>query len=90
MFSIQKLFSHDDKFFDLLEASADETREMARLLVDLLKDRSHMGIRNFLGDVFLDPRNPFEQARRQPKKWVAVIGGLFLLALLIVYSFHFL
>ncbi len=26
MFSIQKFFSHDAKFFDLLEASADETR----------------------------------------------------------------
>jgi len=41
MFSIQKFFSHDDKFFDLLEASADETRELTRLLVELLKDRSH-------------------------------------------------
>jgi uncharacterized protein Yka (UPF0111/DUF47 family) len=41
MFSIQKFFSHDDKFFDLLEASDDETRESTRLLIDLLKDRSH-------------------------------------------------
>jgi uncharacterized protein Yka (UPF0111/DUF47 family) len=41
MFSIQKLFSHDEKFFDLLEASADETRELTRLLIDLLKDRTH-------------------------------------------------
>jgi uncharacterized protein len=40
MFSIQKFFSHDSKFFDLLEASADETRELTRLLIDLLKDRS--------------------------------------------------
>jgi uncharacterized protein Yka (UPF0111/DUF47 family) len=41
MFSIQKFFSHDEKFFDLLEASADETRAVTQLLVDLLKDRSH-------------------------------------------------
>ncbi|MGE3314976.1 MAG: DUF47 domain-containing protein [Planctomycetaceae bacterium] len=41
MFSIQKLFSKDEKFFDLLEASADETRALTRLLIDLLKDRSH-------------------------------------------------
>ena len=41
MFSIQKFFGHDAKFFDLLEASADETRELTRLLIDLLKDRSH-------------------------------------------------
>lgn len=54
----------------------------------LLKDRTHMGVRNFLGDAFLEPRNPFERMRRQPKKWVVVIGGIFLLALLIVYGFH--
>jgi uncharacterized protein len=41
MFSIQKFFSHDSKFFDLLEASADETRELTRLLIDLLNNRSH-------------------------------------------------
>jgi uncharacterized protein Yka (UPF0111/DUF47 family) len=40
MFSIQKFFSHDAKFFDLLEASADETRSLTHLLVELLKDRS--------------------------------------------------
>src|SRR5215213_2218091 len=41
MFSVQKYFSHDAKFFDLLEASADETLALTRLLVELLKDRSH-------------------------------------------------
>ncbi|MFO0790979.1 MAG: hypothetical protein U0805_16085 [Pirellulales bacterium] len=41
MFSLQKYFSHDAKFFDLLEASADETQELTRLLVDLLKNGSH-------------------------------------------------
>ncbi|MCC7085795.1 MAG: DUF47 family protein [Pirellulales bacterium] len=41
MFSIQKFFSHDAKFFDLLEASADETRALTRLLIELLKDRTH-------------------------------------------------
>jgi hypothetical protein len=40
MFSIQKLFSQDNKFLDLLEASADEARELTRLMIDLLKDRS--------------------------------------------------
>jgi uncharacterized protein len=38
MFSVQKYFSHDAKFFDLLEASADETRALTRLLVDLIKN----------------------------------------------------
>jgi len=41
MFSIQKFFSHDSKFFDLLEASADETLASTRLLIDLLQDRTH-------------------------------------------------
>jgi uncharacterized protein Yka (UPF0111/DUF47 family) len=41
MFSVQKYFSKDAKFFDLLEASADETQALTLLLVELLKDRSH-------------------------------------------------
>ena len=41
MFSLQKFFSQDNKFFDLLEASADETIDMTRLLIELLNDRSH-------------------------------------------------
>jgi hypothetical protein len=41
MFSIQKFFSHDSKFFDLLETSAEETLASTRLLIELLKDRSH-------------------------------------------------
>src|SRR5687768_5502170 len=41
MFSVQQFFSQDRKFFDLLEASADETRALTRLLIELLKDRSH-------------------------------------------------
>lgn len=56
MFSIQKFFSHDAKFFDLLEASADETRELTRLLIDLLKDRSHP-----------HPLHEFAQARGKDK-----------------------
>lgn len=57
MFSVQKFFSHDAKFYDLLEASADETRAMTRLLVDLLKDRSHP-----------HPLHEFSQARLKNKK----------------------
>ena len=54
----------------------------------LLKDRTHMGVRNFLGDAFLESRNPFDRVRRQPKKWIVVIGGIFVLGLLLVYGFH--
>jgi len=54
----------------------------------LLKDRTHMGVRNLVGDAVLEPRNPFERERRSPKKWVVVAGVLLFLALLIVYSLH--
>lgn len=54
----------------------------------LLRDRNHMGVRNFIGDVILEPRNPFQRARRSPKKWVVAISGMVVLGLLIVYWFH--
>jgi uncharacterized protein Yka (UPF0111/DUF47 family) len=41
MFSVQKYFSQDGKFFDLLEASADETKALTRLLIDMLKNGKH-------------------------------------------------
>lgn len=40
MFSIQSFFSRDNKFFDLLEASAQETLSLSRLLIEMLKNRS--------------------------------------------------
>ena len=54
----------------------------------LLKDRRHMGVRNFLGDAFLEPRNPFQQMRRKPQRVMVAIIGILLLAFLIVYGFH--
>jgi uncharacterized protein Yka (UPF0111/DUF47 family) len=41
MISLQKYFSHDAKFFDLLEAGADETRALSDLLVKMLKEDKH-------------------------------------------------
>ena len=37
MFSLQKLLSRDDKFFDLLEGSAEQARSSVQLLVPYLK-----------------------------------------------------
>ena len=54
----------------------------------LLRDRKHMGLRNLIGDIAMEPRNPFQQASRKPKKWVVAFGGLALLAGLIVYHFR--
>ena len=42
MFSLQKLLSKDDKFFDLLESSAEEARGSVQLLVPYLKSPDHV------------------------------------------------
>ncbi|MCL4851482.1 MAG: hypothetical protein KJZ78_08860 [Bryobacteraceae bacterium] len=54
----------------------------------LLKDRRHMGVRNFLGDAFLEPRNPFQRTRRKPQRVIVAVVGILLLGFLIVYGFH--
>ena len=46
MFSIQKFFSHDNKFFDLLEASAEEARVSTELLAKILRDDSSASASN--------------------------------------------
>jgi len=42
MFSLQKLLSKDDKFFDLLESSAEEARSSVQLLIPFLKSPDHV------------------------------------------------
>src|ERR1051325_1719532 len=42
MFSLQKLLSRDDKFFDLLESSAEEARGSVQLLLPYLKSTDHV------------------------------------------------
>ena len=55
----------------------------------LLRARHHMGFRNVIGDLLLEPRDPFRRgARRQPKRWVGVLFGVFLLGLLVLYYSH--
>lgn len=55
----------------------------------LLRERHHMGFRNFLGDLLLEPRDPFRRGvRRQPQRWVGVLIGVFLLGLLVLYYSH--
>jgi uncharacterized protein Yka (UPF0111/DUF47 family) len=57
MFSLQNFFSQDSKFFDLLEASAGETRACTLLLIELLKDRTHP-----------HPLDEFASSRRKDKR----------------------
>ena len=55
----------------------------------LLRERHHMGFRNFLGYLLLESRDPFRRgARRQLKRWVGVLIGVFLLGLLVLYYSH--
>jgi hypothetical protein len=63
-------------------------REVHSELDKLLRDRHHMGLRNLIGDTFLEPRNPFQNKRRKAKRWVVAVVGLSLLGLLIFSSFH--
>jgi len=57
-------------------------------LEQLLRNRHHMGVRNMIGDVALEPRNPFQSQARRAKKWLVATLGILLLGLLIVYFFH--
>ena len=42
MFSLQELFSPKDKFFDLLEASAEEARASVKALIHLIENPQHV------------------------------------------------
>ena len=42
MISLQKLFAKDEKFFDLLEESADEVQKNVLALIDLVKTSSDL------------------------------------------------
>jgi len=54
----------------------------------LIRDRQHMGLRNLIADAVLEHRNPFQKARRKPQRWVVALGGICLLALVILGYFH--
>ena len=64
MFSIQQLFSKGDRFQELLEAAAQESRESVRLVIELMK--SPRNTQNF-DDLIL--------ARRKEKKIFAQISN---------------
>ena len=63
MFSLQRLLGKEDKFFDLLEASAQEAQASVRALIQFTKDANHPGT--------LDT---FIQSRRKDKRITAEIS----------------
>ena len=72
----------------LNEPGVLKVKEVHAELEKLLADRRHMGLRNLVGDTFLEPRNPFQNKRRKAKRWVVAAFGLSLLGLLIISYFH--
>jgi hypothetical protein len=70
------------------EAGMLSVREVHAEFEKLLRNRHHMGLRNLIGDTFLEPRNPFQIKRRKAKRWVVAVVGLSLIGLLIFCSFH--
>src|SRR5437016_3479408 len=54
MFSLQRLLGREDKFFDLLEASADESRRSVQALMNFLKNPSEV---RTLDEFILSRRN---------------------------------
>lgn len=70
------------------EPGARSVKDVHAEFDKLLRDRHHMGLRNLIGDTFLEPRNPFQDKRRKAKRWVVAVVGLSLLGLLIYSSFH--
>ena len=46
-----------------------------------------MDLRNPIGNIALETRNPFQQANRRPKRWIGAAGRLLMLASLIADHF---
>lgn len=68
MFSLQKLLSKDDKFFDLLESSAEEARSSVLLLVPYLKSSDHV----LSLDEFVEKRRKDKQITREISEHLCV------------------
>lgn len=64
------------------------SRQVRQRLDAILAERRYIGVRNFAADLLLEPRNPFQQMRRRPKKWVVAVGTLGALGFALIYAFH--
>ena len=61
MFSLQRLLGHEDKFFDLLEAGAEEARTSVQALVKLTRNPDQTTVLY----EFIEPRRKEKQIRSQ-------------------------
>ena len=71
MFSLQRLLGKEDKFFDLLEASAEEARASAQALIKLAKEPGKMKSLSEL----IGPRRREKQINTQISEALCTIGG---------------
>lgn len=62
--------------------------QLRKELGKILLTRRHMGVRNFLGDILLEARNPFQKIWRYPQRWVVASASVLILGLALVYYFH--
>ena len=60
MISLQRIFGHDEKFYDLLESSAEESQHSAELLASF--------VRNLKGVMSEQSLNDLQQSRRKHKR----------------------
>ena len=63
-------------------------QQVRQRLDAILAERRYIGVRNIAADLLLEPRNPFQQMRRQPKKWVVAMIVLGALGFALIYAFH--
>jgi len=67
-----------------------EAEELERAMVEELESRPDYRFWRRIGNLLLEPRNPFEpNPKRSPKKDVVVIGMLLLVGLSLVGYFNF-
>ena len=61
--------------------------QMHERLLTMIHTRRDTGFKVAVGDALLEPRNPFDPARRRPKTGIAVGAALSLLLLLVFVYF---
>jgi hypothetical protein len=70
---------------------AHSKKDMLELLYEKLRARRDLGVWNLIKNLLLEPRNPFEPARRRlPKREVVAVGSLVAMLMAAFVWFNFL
>ena len=69
-----------------MEAQYLTVEQMHERLLTMIQSRRDTGFKVAVGDALLEPRNPFDPAKRRPKTGIAVGAALsFLLLIVFIY-----